>query len=341
MTASLEIPAGKLDVPGEAPLACAQRELAEEIGKQAGRWTEIEAFYTSPGFSDERVWVFLATDLADADGGARPDEDERIEIVPWPLDDLDGALAESEDSKTLIALLWLAALARAWRPGHRLTARAQPQETPPRWANTAAHGHRRGIPRPAPAHRPDAGVPGRPGARARPVAQHAGGLPLRPAAVRGVPGPPRPRPARGRTERPVGVRVRAGRRARRQAAGGARHAAAQDRVPALVLPPPAPRADHRPRSHRRAAPAPLTGAPAQGADPRRGQPPAGPAARDRAGGAARPGAARDHVRLRPACERGDHARAVRDRPRGRDAAGPRQGLQGAARADRLQGGGRR
>ncbi len=108
MTASLEIPAGKLDVPGEAPLACAQRELVEEIGKQAGRWTEIEAFYTSPGFSDERVWVFLATDLADADGGAQPDEDERIEIVPWPLDDLDGALAESDDSKTLIALLWLA-----------------------------------------------------------------------------------------------------------------------------------------------------------------------------------------------------------------------------------------
>jgi ADP-ribose pyrophosphatase len=108
MTASLEIPAGKLDVPGEAPLACAQRELAEEIGKQAGSWTEIEAFYTSPGFSDERVWVFLATDLADADGGAQPDEDERIEIVPWRLDDLDGALAESEDSKTLIALLWLA-----------------------------------------------------------------------------------------------------------------------------------------------------------------------------------------------------------------------------------------
>jgi ADP-ribose pyrophosphatase len=112
MAASLEIPAGKLDVPGEAPLACAQRELVEEIGKQAGRWTEIEAFYTSPGFSDERVWVFLATDLADADGGAQPDEDERIEIVPWPLDDLDGALAESEDSKTLIALLWLAARSR-------------------------------------------------------------------------------------------------------------------------------------------------------------------------------------------------------------------------------------
>jgi ADP-ribose pyrophosphatase len=108
MTASLEIPAGKLDVPGEAPMACAQRELVEEIGKAAGHWDELEAFYTSPGFSDERVWLFLATDLRDAAEGAEPDEDERIEIVPWPLDDLDAALDESEDSKTLIALLWLA-----------------------------------------------------------------------------------------------------------------------------------------------------------------------------------------------------------------------------------------
>jgi 8-oxo-dGTP pyrophosphatase MutT (NUDIX family) len=107
MTASLEVPAGKLDIPGEAPMACAQRELVEEIGKQAGRWEEIEAFYTSPGFSDERVWLFLATELRDAEEESGPEEDERIEIVPWPLDDLDGALAESEDSKTLIALLWL------------------------------------------------------------------------------------------------------------------------------------------------------------------------------------------------------------------------------------------
>jgi ADP-ribose pyrophosphatase len=108
MTASLEIPAGKLDVPGEAPLACAQRELVEEIGKEAGSWDEIDAFYTSPGFSDERVWLFLATGLRDATEPAAADEDERIEIVPWPLEDLGQALGESEDSKTLIALLWLA-----------------------------------------------------------------------------------------------------------------------------------------------------------------------------------------------------------------------------------------
>jgi ADP-ribose pyrophosphatase len=105
---SLEIPAGKRDVPGEPPLHTAQRELAEEIGKQAASWTEIVAFYTSPGFTDERVWLYLATGLSDAPE-AEPDEDERIEIVPWPLERLDEAISECEDSKSLIALLWLAA----------------------------------------------------------------------------------------------------------------------------------------------------------------------------------------------------------------------------------------
>ncbi|MGA9858829.1 MAG: NUDIX hydrolase, partial [Solirubrobacteraceae bacterium] len=103
LVASLEIPAGKLDIPGEEPLACAQRELDEEIAKHAASWRELSALYTSPGFSDERVWLFLATDLSDVEHPAQADEDERIEIVPWPLDRLDDALAETEDSKTLIA----------------------------------------------------------------------------------------------------------------------------------------------------------------------------------------------------------------------------------------------
>ena len=107
MTASLEIPAGKLDIAGEEPLGAAKRELEEEIGKRAERWSELYQFYTSPGFSDERVWLYLARGLSDADGGARAEEDERIEIVPWPLTDLDRALEQCEDSKSLIALLWL------------------------------------------------------------------------------------------------------------------------------------------------------------------------------------------------------------------------------------------
>ena len=60
-------------------------------------------------FSDERVWLFLATDLSDSPGGAGADEDERIEIVPWRLDRLRDAIAECDDAKSLVALLWLAA----------------------------------------------------------------------------------------------------------------------------------------------------------------------------------------------------------------------------------------
>jgi 8-oxo-dGTP pyrophosphatase MutT (NUDIX family) len=106
-SASLEIPAGKLDVEGEEPLATAKRELAEEIGQQAAGWQEIFAFYTSPGFTDERVWLYLATELRDTDEPAQAEENERIEIVKWPLGDLGEAIAQCEDSKSLIALLWL------------------------------------------------------------------------------------------------------------------------------------------------------------------------------------------------------------------------------------------
>ena len=108
LTASLEVPAGKLDVPGEPPLACAQRELAEEIAKRAEQWRELRGIYTSVGYSDEFISLFLARGLRDSDGPSAADEDERIEIVPWPLAELEAAIAESEDAKTLIALQWLA-----------------------------------------------------------------------------------------------------------------------------------------------------------------------------------------------------------------------------------------
>jgi 8-oxo-dGTP pyrophosphatase MutT (NUDIX family) len=108
MTDSLEIPAGKLDVEGEPPLECARRELVEEIGMQAGEWSELATFYSSAGFSDERIWLYVARELSPAAGGAAPEEDERIEIVPWPLDRLADAIADCQDAKSLIALLWLA-----------------------------------------------------------------------------------------------------------------------------------------------------------------------------------------------------------------------------------------
>jgi 8-oxo-dGTP pyrophosphatase MutT (NUDIX family) len=108
LTGSLEIPAGKLDVPGEPPLACAQRELDEEIAKAARDWSEITTFYSSPGFTDEHVWLYLAEGLSDTSGETAADEDERIEVVSWPLDELDAAIDQTEDAKTIIGLLWLA-----------------------------------------------------------------------------------------------------------------------------------------------------------------------------------------------------------------------------------------
>ena len=102
----LEIPAGRLDKDGEEPLQAAQRELAEEIGRRAGRWEPIVTYYTGAGFTDERVHLFAATDLAEA--SADSGEQERIEVVRWPLAELDAALDECRDAKTLIALSWLA-----------------------------------------------------------------------------------------------------------------------------------------------------------------------------------------------------------------------------------------
>ena len=106
--ALLEVPAGKLDVDGEPPLETAKRELAEEVGKAADTWERVKAMYTSPGFTDERIEIFLATGLRDVE---RPEveEDERIEVVAWPLARLDEAIAACKDAKSLVALLLLRA----------------------------------------------------------------------------------------------------------------------------------------------------------------------------------------------------------------------------------------
>jgi ADP-ribose pyrophosphatase len=99
----LELPAGKLD-PGEDPLATARRELAEEIGMGADTWSPLRSFYLSPGFSDEVMHIFLATDLHDAPLAA--EENERIEIERVPLAELDDLIARVRDGKTLVGLMW-------------------------------------------------------------------------------------------------------------------------------------------------------------------------------------------------------------------------------------------
>ena len=101
----LEIPAGKLDEEGESPLETAQRELAEEIGKRAAQWRRLKSFYTTPGWADEEVTLFAATELSGAT--AEADDGESIEVVEWPLGNLDDAIRECADAKSLIALLLL------------------------------------------------------------------------------------------------------------------------------------------------------------------------------------------------------------------------------------------
>jgi ADP-ribose pyrophosphatase len=103
----LELPAGKLDEEGEDALVTAQRELREEIGKSARTWKHLTTFWCSPGFSDERIWVYLATDLYDEH--AEADENERIQIEVVPLTELDDVIRRCEDAKSLIGLLWFRA----------------------------------------------------------------------------------------------------------------------------------------------------------------------------------------------------------------------------------------
>ena len=106
----LELPAGKLDVPGEPPLACAKRELAEEVGRGANQWEDLGGFYVAPAISTEFIHCFLAEDLYPVE--TPPVEDEEIEVVPVELHDLDRTIAAVSDAKTLIGLMRLASRRR-------------------------------------------------------------------------------------------------------------------------------------------------------------------------------------------------------------------------------------
>jgi ADP-ribose pyrophosphatase len=100
----LEVPAGTLE-SDESPESCAMRETVEEVGRRPGRLEPLGAIWSTPGFTDERIWLFLARELAPAPGML--DEDEAIEPVRLPFTEA-VAMAERggiEDGKSICALL--------------------------------------------------------------------------------------------------------------------------------------------------------------------------------------------------------------------------------------------
>ena len=101
-----ELPAGSCD-PGETPLQAARRELAEETGYRAAKWRKLVEFYSSPGFLDEKMTLFLAQDIRP--GAARPEADERIEARLFEVHELQSMIRRGKlhDGKTLIGLLVL------------------------------------------------------------------------------------------------------------------------------------------------------------------------------------------------------------------------------------------
>jgi ADP-ribose pyrophosphatase len=105
----LELPAGTAE-PGEEPLATAQRELKEECGLSGGEWRELAAFWTTPGFCRERMHLFAAEGVER--GEASPAPDEELELVRWPVAEIEERLHEIKDAKSLAGLLlYLAARA--------------------------------------------------------------------------------------------------------------------------------------------------------------------------------------------------------------------------------------
>ena len=104
-----ELPAGKAD-EGETVLQAARRELIEETGYRARNWKKLVSFYPSPGYVEEKMTIFLATDLTQ--GEATPMEDERIETRWFTKKELRDQIASNKiiDAKTMIGFLYWARL---------------------------------------------------------------------------------------------------------------------------------------------------------------------------------------------------------------------------------------
>jgi ADP-ribose pyrophosphatase len=110
----LELPAGRIE-PGEAPLAAAKREMIEETGFRAKKWTLLTKYFASPGFLGEWMQIYLARDIRE--GAAQPEADEQIEILRVPLSEALALIAANKihDGKTLIGLSLYDAARRSGR----------------------------------------------------------------------------------------------------------------------------------------------------------------------------------------------------------------------------------
>jgi ADP-ribose pyrophosphatase len=106
-----ELPAGRLD-PGETPLIAAKRELIEETGCRAKKWTKLAHFWASPGYIEERMTIYLAENLTQ--GEATPMDDERIETCWFTAKQVGDMIrtGEIQDAKTMIGY-------HTWRDGSR------------------------------------------------------------------------------------------------------------------------------------------------------------------------------------------------------------------------------
>ena len=100
----LEVPAGKLE-PGEDPLECGVRELKEETGLTAGRIQPLGVMYPSPGYLNEKLYLYLARDLSAGD--ASPDEGEYLRVECMPFEELIGLIMDDQihDGKTVVSAL--------------------------------------------------------------------------------------------------------------------------------------------------------------------------------------------------------------------------------------------
>jgi ADP-ribose pyrophosphatase len=115
--ALLEIPAGGLDIlddgSKEEPEPAARRELEEETGLRAKTWRHLASFFSAPGFTEEELHLFLATDLSPAhEDRLGPDEDERLILswLPWREAVAAAERGEIRDAKSIVGLFWLARL---------------------------------------------------------------------------------------------------------------------------------------------------------------------------------------------------------------------------------------